>query len=172
MTTTTTAGEAPSATASTTSKGTGDAPAGGTEANRLAAVRQSAAEAYQSALERTNAAYAGARDRAGSAYETARRRTAEGIDSNPLAAVAGGLALGALAAALLPRTRREEELFGDVGRRLSDTAREAARAAREAGREQIEELGLNKDGVRRRLDEFTDRAVGSVKRPAGKAKGG
>lgn len=169
---TTTTSESIPATASATSKGAGKDGETGLEASRLAGMRQSAAEAYEAARERTTAAYAGARDKAGSAYETARRRTADGIDSNPLAAVAGGLALGALAAALLPKTRREEELFGDVGRRLSDTAREAARAAREAGREQIEELGLNKDGVRRRIDEFTDRAVGSVKVSAGKGKGG
>lgn len=168
MMTTTTTSDDRSATASTTSKGAGNDNADGPEESRLAAVRQSAADAYQAARERTSAAYAGARDRA----ETARRRAADGIDSNPLAAVAGGLALGALAAALLPKTRREEELFGDVGRRLGDTAREAARAAREAGREQIEELGLNKDGVRRRLDDFTGRAVGSVKGSSGKGKAG
>ena len=170
--TTTTTSESKAATASATNKGAGNEGGGGLEAGRLAGVRQSAAEAYQAARERTTEAYAGARDRAGSAYETARRRTVDSIESNPLAAVAGGLALGAVAAALLPRTRREEELFGDVGRRLGDTAREAARAAREAGREQMEELGLNKQGVRRRLDEFTDRAVGTAKGSTGKRKGG
>jgi hypothetical protein len=168
--TTTTTGEAPAATRSTTSKGAGDGASPGTEPGRIAGVRQSAAEAYQAARERTGSAYSTARDRAGDAYQTARRRTADGIDSNPLAAVFGGLALGAVAAALLPRTRREEALLGDVGRRLGDTAREAARAAREAGKDQIVELGLDKAGVRRRLDEFTDRAVGKGRGSAGKGK--
>jgi hypothetical protein len=161
----TTTAEDRSATVSTPDSGAGDGGAG-SEASRLAGVRQSAAEAYQAARERTGTAYAAARGRAEDAYESARRRTADGIDSNPLAAIVGGLALGAVAAALLPRTRREEALLGPVGRRLGDTAREAARAAREAARQQVEELGLNKDGVRRRLDEFTDRAVDAVRSSA------
>ena len=135
--------------------GTGDS---GRDRTRLA-VGTTAADAYRVARERTASAYEGAR----SGARDAGRRTLEGIEANPMAAVLGGLALGAVAAALLPKSRREEELFGDVGRRLTDTARDAARAAREAGREQIGELGLSRDGVRRRLDEFTDRAVGAVK---------
>jgi ElaB/YqjD/DUF883 family membrane-anchored ribosome-binding protein len=131
-----------------------------------------ARQAYESARERTAAAYAAARERAGSAYETAGRRAGEGIDANPLAAVAGGLALGAILAALLPRTRREDELLGDVGRRLNDTAREAGRAARESGRAQLDELGLSRDGLRSKLDDFTDRAVGAVRSSAGAAAAG
>jgi ElaB/YqjD/DUF883 family membrane-anchored ribosome-binding protein len=136
--------------------------AGGSEG-----ARSRAAEAYQAARERTSAAYASAREGA----QKAGRRTAEGIESNPVAAVVGGLALGAVAAALLPRTRREEDLLGDVGRKLTDTAREAARAAREAGREQLDELGLSRDAARRKLDEFTDRAVAAVGSSATAAKG-
>ena len=134
------------------------ADSGGQE-SRVPAARQ----AYESARERTAAAYAAAREKAGSAYETAGRRAGEGIDSNPVAAVVGGLAIGAIVAALLPRTRREDEMLGTVGRRLNDGAREAARAAREAGKSQLDELGLSRDGLRSKLDEFTDRAVGAVK---------
>jgi hypothetical protein len=147
------------ASAANTDPGTGGKEGGGP----LPAARQ----AYETARERTAAAYAAARERAGSAYETAGRRAGEGIDANPVAAVVGGLAIGAIVAALLPRTRREEELLGDVGRRLNDGAREAARAARDAGRTQLDELGLNRDGLRTRLDEFTDRAVGAVKASTG-----
>jgi hypothetical protein len=131
---------------------------GAGDRSRLAAVGTGAAEAYRSARERTATAYeqarAGARDTG--------RRALEGIEANPVAAVVGGLALGAVAAALLPRTRREEELLGDVGRRLNETARDAAKTAADRGREQIVDLGLNREGVRRKLDEFTDRAIGAV----------
>jgi hypothetical protein len=151
------------ASASATNRG---ADSGGKE-SRVPAARQ----AYESARERTAAAYAAARERAGSAYETAGRRAGDSIDANPVAAVVGGLALGAIVAALLPRTRREDEYLGTVGRRLNDGAREAARAAREAGRGQLDELGLNKDGLRSKLDEFTGRAVGAVKSSAGAARG-
>jgi hypothetical protein len=135
--------------------------------SRVPAARQ----AYESARERTAAAYAAARDKAESAYEVAGRRAGEGIDSNPVAAVVGGLAIGAIVAALLPRTRREDELLGTAGRRLNESAREAARAAREAGKGQLDELGLNKDGLRSKLDEFTGRAVGAIKDSAGAARG-
>jgi hypothetical protein len=147
------------ASASATDSG---ADSGGRE-SRVPAARQ----AYESARERTAAAYAAARDKAGSAG----RRAGEGIDSNPVAAVVGGLAIGAIVAALLPRTRREDELLGTAGRRLNESAREAARAAREAGKGQLDELGLNKDGLRSRLDEFTGRAVGALKDSAGAAAG-
>jgi hypothetical protein len=130
-----------------------------------------ARQAFESARDRTASAYAAARERAGSAYETAGRRAGEGIDANPLVAVAGGLALGAIVAALLPRSRREDELLGDVGRRLNDTAREAGRAARESGRAQLDELGLSRDGLKSKLDEFTGRAVGAVRSSAGAAAG-
>jgi hypothetical protein len=134
---------------------------------RTAAARQ----AFESARERTAAAYATARERAGSAYETAGRKTSQGIDSNPVAAVVGGLAIGAIVAALLPRTSREEELLGGVGRKINDSAREAARAAKEAGRGQLDELGLSRDGLQSKLNQFTDRAVGAVKSSAGAAAG-
>ena len=144
------------AAASATNSGAGRS---GEEAGRGAAARQ----AFEAARERTAAAYAAAREKAGSAYEKAGRRAGEGIDSNPVAAVVGGLAIGAIVAALLPLTRREGEYLGDVGRRLNDGAREAARAAREAGRGQLDELGLSRDGLRSKLDEFTGRAVGAIK---------
>lgn len=150
------------AAASATNKGA-DGGQGGE--GRIPAARQ----AYESARERTAAAYATARERAGAAYETAGRRAGEGIDSNPVAAVVGGLAIGAIVAALLPRTSREDELLGTVGRRINDGAREAARAAREAGKGQLDELGLSRDGLRSKLDDFTGRAVGAVKDSAGAA---
>lgn len=136
----------------TTDSGTGG------DGGALASVRQSAADAYQAARERTASAYSSARQGAASAG----RRTADGIDGNPMAAVIGGLALGAIVAALVPVSRREKKLLGDVGRRINDTARDAAAAARDAGKE--------------RLDGFTDQALGAVrasaKAAAGKVRGG
>ena len=149
------------AEASATSSGTGD------DGGRAGAARQ----AFETARDRTAAAYASARERAGSAYESAGRRASEGIDANPVAAVVGGLAIGAIVAALLPRSRREEEYLGTVGRRLNESAREAARAAREAGRGHLDELGLSRESLRSKLDEFTGRAVGAIRdSAAGKGK--
>ena len=155
------------ATASANSKGAGRDSGANEPGGRLAAVR----EGYETARERTAAAYAAARERAGTVYETAGRRAGEGIDANPVAAVVGGLALGAILAALLPKTSKEEELLGPVGRKINDGARDAARAARESGVQQLEELGLTRDGIKRRLDEFSDRAAGAV-RSGGKGREG
>lgn len=141
-----------SPTASTTNSGAsgrrGGNSGGDSGGGRLSAAGTRAAEAYQSARERTSAAYAAARETAGSVGQ----RTAESIDSAPMSAVFGGLALGAIAGALLPRTDREAQLLGPAGRRLNDTARDAVRSARDASREQ--------------LDGFTDRAVGALRSSA------
>jgi ElaB/YqjD/DUF883 family membrane-anchored ribosome-binding protein len=160
---------------SANNSGAGDS--GGTDGGgRLTAVKQSAAEAYEAARERTSSAYQAAREAAGGAVETVRdtartagRRTADGVEANPIAAVVGGLALGAIAAALLPKTRQEEKLLGPTGRKVADTARQAVQAAKDASRQQIDELGLSKDGLQRRLGEFTDKAAGAVRSSAGAA---
>ncbi|MEA2999361.1 MAG: hypothetical protein QOK17_1194 [Sphingomonadales bacterium] len=144
-TTTDRPGKAPPSTSGASGDG-GEASGG-----PLSAASSAASEAYRSARERTSAAYSAARERAGAVGQ----RTAESLDAAPMAAVIGGLALGAIAGALLPRTRREEELLGSVGRRINDGARDAVRAARDAGREQ--------------LDGFTDRAVSALRSSAGAA---
>jgi ElaB/YqjD/DUF883 family membrane-anchored ribosome-binding protein len=158
------------ATTSDTEQGTGNGTESADEAGRLSGVRQSAAEAYESARERTRTALASTRE----TVRGAGQRTADGIEANPVAAVIGGLALGAVIGALLPRSEREQALLGDTGRRVNDTARQAFAAARDAGRKELDEIGVSGDGIRRRLEEFTDRAVGSVResRAAGRKPGG
>ncbi|HEX8583648.1 MAG TPA: hypothetical protein VF680_04490 [Allosphingosinicella sp.] len=166
------------ATQSANNSGAGTS--GGTEAGngRLDSVRQTAADAYETARERTSSAYQAAREAAGGAVETVRdtarsagKRTVEGVEANPLAAVVGGLALGVIAGALLPKTRQEEKVLGSAGRKVTDTARQAIDAAKDAGRSQIDELGLSKDGLQRKLGEFTDKAAGAVRSSAGAATG-
>ncbi|MEA3041323.1 MAG: hypothetical protein QOC65_812 [Sphingomonadales bacterium] len=98
--------------------------------------RSRAGQAYEATRARTSAAFAGVRERAAGAG----RWTGEEISSNPMTAVAGGFALGALVAAILPRTERETELLGGVGSKLTDAAREATRSAVDAGRQQVEEI--------------------------------
>lgn len=98
--------------------------------------RSRAAEAYEASRARTRATFAGVRERAADAG----RWTGEEISANPMAAIAGGFAVGALVAAMLPRTERESELLGSVGTRINDAAREATRSAVDAGRQQVEEL--------------------------------
>ena len=116
---------------------TGTANDGNTGASgAVDGARTRASEAYGTARERTTALYGSARERASDVS----RQTAERIETNPLAAVAGGLALGAVLGALLPRTEREVQALGDVGHKVTDVAREAANTAVETGRQQVNEL--------------------------------
>lgn len=84
-----------------------------------------------------------ARARTQSAYEAARERTSDVTDQlsvYPVAAVLGGLAIGALIGALAPRTQRETRLLGKTGQRLVDAGREAARKGIDAGRARTDEI--------------------------------
>ncbi len=76
------------------------------------------------------------------------RRTAEGIDANPVAILAGGVALGVLAGAFMPRTAQEARLLRPVGRRLADTARGAVDAARDTAKSEFDVLGLTRNAAR------------------------
>lgn len=78
----------------------------------------------------------------------AAHRAAETIESNPLAILAGGIAVGALVGALLPRSEREKELLAPIGKELGARAQAATSAAREAGASELENLGLTKNAAK------------------------
>ena len=99
--------------------------------------------------------YRSAKDAAGKAIETTRgaardavKRTAQGAEANPIAVLAGGIAVGMLAGAFLPHSEQEAKLLGPVGKRLTDTAKGAAAAAKDAGKAELDSLGLNRDAAR------------------------
>jgi len=79
------------------------------------------------------------------AYESARDRATDTLSEAPLIAIAGGIAAGALIAALLPRSRTEERLVRPTARRVKETARAAYKAARDTGTDRLDELGLNRE---------------------------
>ena len=128
------------------------------------------------------------RDRAGDAYDTARTTAVEaydsarekaseaaaiagdGIEEAPLIALAGGLAVGVLLAALLPRTAREDKLLGPIGGKITGSARNAVLAAKDAGRDKLAELNITRDAGSSALETIikgvSDAALGAVKRPA------
>ena len=100
--------------------------------------------------------------------ESAAAKSGDTIDKNPLAMVVGGIALGAIIGALLPKSVREEQVLGSTGRKLNSKAREVATAAKQAGKEKIDTLGLNKDGARIQFGDLVSKAAEAVK-AAGKA---
>jgi hypothetical protein len=128
--------------------------------------RDKASSALDSAKDRANAAYGTAREKGSAAYDTARTRAAQGrdkaaatLDENPVAALVGGLALGALVAALLPRGRREAELLSSVGGRISETSRRVANAARDSARESIDNYGLTGDSALEKVTSLFENAT-------------
>lgn len=133
--------------------------------DKAAAAKVAATDAMATAKDRAGELMGTARDTA----SQARQKTADGIDASPVAALLGGLALGALAAAVLPRTRKEDELFGDIGGRINDTARDAAQAAKEAGRDKLDELGINKDAAMDKAKELAQSVSGAVRESASAA---
>jgi hypothetical protein len=124
-------------------------------------------DAGGSSRERSIAAYESSRGKAGTARSP--------VGDNPLIALGGGLALGAVIAALIPTSRRERELVGPYADRLRDRASEAVTAAKDAGVARLDELGLTKDAgrdiVRQIIDGATDAAKTSAKAAAGAVKG-
>ncbi|KQN93892.1 hypothetical protein ASE95_03040 [Sphingomonas sp. Leaf231] len=96
-----------------------------------------------------------ARDAAAHALDSARHRasdaahaTAETIETNPLGVLVGGLVLGAIVAAILPRSQREKELLSGVGRKINAAAVAAVAAAKDAGRSELDGLGLTPNAAR------------------------
>ena len=67
---------------------------------------------------------------------------------HPLAALLGGIALGAAAGALMPRSDREKALLAPLGDKLAAAASAAIAAGREAGADALRGTALDKDALR------------------------
>jgi len=121
------------------------------------------------------------RQRAVEAYENARgsvadagRQAVDTLTEAPLLALAGGLAAGAIIAALLPRTEAEDRLVEPRARRVRKSVEAAATAARQTGSQRLGELGLSREKgeqtIRDLLDRVTDAAKASAQAAADAAK--
>lgn len=132
--------------------------------------------------ERADDALEGARERAITAYDSARdgaaaagRKASDQLAEAPLALLAGGIAAGAILAALLPVSRGEKQLLAPVTDSLRDKASAAVNAAKEAGTARLDELGLTRDAggeaVRSIIDGATDALKASAKAAAAKVRG-
>jgi hypothetical protein len=120
-----------------------------------------------------------ARDAASDALETTKKtarraatRASDEMDDYPIAMLAGGAALGAILGAVIPASMRERELLGSTGKRLNSAAVAAARAARDAGKDELDSLGLSKDAASREANRLLDgvvKAAGTAGSAAAKA---
>ncbi|HQS11586.1 MAG: hypothetical protein B7Y62_04025 [Sphingomonadales bacterium 35-56-22] len=123
----------------------------------------SAKDSLATAKAKTTPSTAAARAKASEAYEKGKGKTSDGIDKNPLAIVLGGIAIGAIVGALLPRTERETKVLGKAGKKLNKKARKMADAAKAAGKDQVESLGLNGDALRLQFRDLVSKAALAVK---------
>lgn len=87
---------------------------------------QRASEGMSSAKDRAAQSVQGARERVGQLGQTARNQM-ERVRDQPLVLGAIGLAIGAVMAAGLPRTREEDRLMGEASDRLTEKAKEAGK---------------------------------------------
>ena len=117
-----------------------------------------------------------ARERAIEAYEEARdsladsgRQVRDSLAEAPLIALAGGIAAGAIIAALLPRTERETQLVRPTAKRVRETARAAYDAARETGSTKLEEAGISRDRGKATLQSLIDGIADAARASAGAA---
>ncbi len=106
------------------------------------------------------------RDRANAALNTA----GEKLQENPMATLAGGIALGVLIGTLLPRSEREPALLGSLGSRIGDAARDACDAARATGQDKLDELGLTKEAARDKVKTILDVALDAATAAGSAAK--
>ncbi len=135
---------------------------------KLDHARHAAGEQVRNARGYASDAYHNVQDKA----RSARERVSSDVDSNPLLALVGGIAVGALVALLLPRNRRETETgrFGDIGSNINAKARELAEAARAAGRETLAEAGRGRDAATRAAKDMAERARSATEQVVKQAK--
>ncbi len=107
-------------------------------------------------------AYGKVSERVAAAYTAAREKTAgtgEAVAANPLAALLGGIAIGAIAGALIPRLEKEKELLAPLGQKINDAARAAFDAGRTAGGDALNEAGLSSDQIRTQVSKLVEEAL-------------
>lgn len=110
---------------------------------RAAKGRAVAQKAVDRARETATDAVERARNAANDAVETA----ANAVDGAPLSALAGAIAIGAVAAALIPATAREVSALGPLGNRLRGALDDAFNAAKTAGVEQLTTKGITQTAI-------------------------
>jgi hypothetical protein len=130
---------------------------------KLSETKQKIAEGTSTMRTKLSGATSGAKDRAAAIAGNARdrmQRAGNGFQTllheQPLALAALGIAVGAIVAASIPRTRKEDELMGEASDHLADQAREV-------GKEQL-------DKAQRVVAAAGSAAVGEAKSPGDSQK--
>ena len=131
---------------------------------RVEGLRDRAADAYASAREKAIEAYDSGREGA----VAAGRKASDTVADAPLIAIGAGLAAGALAALLIPKTKAEQKLLQPVGEKITGAGKAAAQAARTAGREALSERNLTPEAGKGVVQTIVD-GLGEAARASGQA---
>lgn len=91
------------------------------------------------------------------------RTTVSGLEANPMGVLVGGLAVGIVAGALIPRSEREKAALAPIGKRLAEGATAALAAAKETGKEQLSASVLSKDAAKESARKVFDSAFQAAK---------
>src|SRR3954449_11298602 len=103
------------------------------------------------------------------AYDNDRGGLTDTLSEAPLIALAGGLAAGALIAALLPRTEAETRAVRPTARRVKASAQAALDAAKTTGTQRLDELGLNREKGEETIRSLLEGIADAAKASAGAA---
>ena len=115
--------------------------------DKASGAMQSASDSLASAKDRVSGSMYSMRDRAGQVTESAKHqwdRARGGVDylvrEQPLALGAIGLAVGAILAAMAPRTQKEEALMGEASRNLMEKAKETGSQQLEKAQDAVKQV--------------------------------
>mgnify|MGYP003575118951 FL=1 len=132
--------------------------------NAAGSAARKAAEARAAASEKASAAYAYSRNTG----TRITQRVAAGVQEHPLSVVLGTMALGVLAAVVLPRvksaaTKASDSLPMDE---LRDKAAQTARETFHAISDRLDELGINRESAREVVAKVRDVAIDAASQAA------
>ena len=96
-------------------------------------------------------------------------KASDPISENPLALLAGGVALGVLIGVLLPRIAKERELLDPLGKKLAGSTTAAVKAAKEAGKAEIDAILPARDTTRDKVTQLIETVLDAAKGAAAKA---
>jgi len=120
--------------------------------DKASGAMQSASDSLASAKDRVSGSMYSMRDRAGQVTESAKHqwdRARGGVDylvrEQPLALGAIGLAVGAILAAMAPRTQKEEALMGEASRNLMEKAKETGSQQLEKAQDAVKQVAEKAD---------------------------
>ncbi len=98
------------------------------------------------------------------------RDVAKGMESNPIGVLVGGLAVGLVAGAMIPRSTREKDLLEPVGKTLAAGAVAAMGAAKTTGKNELSSALKGKDAAKASMKTVLDSVVTAAKDAASTAK--